>query len=47
MDTTLTWTASTDNVGVTGYFIERCEGVSCTSFAQIAAVAGTDHDVHR
>lgn len=41
MDTTLTWTASTDNVGVTGYFIERCEGVSCTSFAQIAAVAGT------
>jgi chitodextrinase len=38
MDTVLSWTASTDNVGVTGYFIERCEGVSCTSFAQVATV---------
>ena len=41
MDTVLAWTASTDNVGVTGYFIERCEGVSCTSFAQIATVSGS------
>jgi hypothetical protein len=31
----LSWTASTDNVGVTGYRVERCQGVSCTSFAQI------------
>ena len=30
----LTWTASTDNVGVTGYRIERCSGASCTTFAQ-------------
>jgi chitodextrinase len=32
----LAWTASTDNVGVTGYRIERCQGASCTSWAQIA-----------
>ena len=32
----LSWKASTDNVGVTGYRIERCQGVSCTAFAQIA-----------
>ena len=28
----LSWTASTDNVGVTGYRVERCQGASCTSF---------------
>src|SRR5271165_5113364 len=32
----LTWTASTDNVGVTGYRIERCSGAGCSSFAQVA-----------
>src|SRR5262249_61804895 len=31
----LTWTASTDNVAVTGYRIERCSGTGCSSFAQI------------
>src|SRR5258705_6564729 len=31
----LTWTASTDNVAVVGYRVERCSGVSCTTFAQI------------
>jgi chitodextrinase len=31
----LSWTASTDNVGVTGYQIQRCQGASCTTFAQI------------
>jgi chitodextrinase len=36
----LAWTASTDNVGVTGYRIERCQGAGCTNFAQVAA-AGT------
>lgn len=34
---TLAWTASTDNVGVTGYRVERCSGASCTTFAQVAA----------
>ena len=29
----LAWTASTDNVGVTNYLIERCQGAGCTSFA--------------
>src|SRR5262249_14594591 len=33
----LGWTASTDNVAVTGYLIERCDGASCPSFNQIAA----------
>jgi len=32
----LTWTASTDNVAVTGYQVERCAGASCVNFAQIA-----------
>jgi hypothetical protein len=35
----LTWTASTDNVGVTNYLIERCAGAGCSSFAQIATSA--------
>jgi chitodextrinase len=37
----LSWTASTDNVGVTGYRVERCQGGGCTNFAQIATPAGT------
>src|SRR5260370_36557611 len=36
----LTWGASTDNVAVTGYFVERCTGTNCSSFAQVG-VAGT------
>ena len=35
----LAWTASTDNIGVTAYRIERCTGASCTNFAQIATSA--------
>jgi hypothetical protein len=31
----LSWTASTDYVGVTGYQIQRCQGASCTGFAQV------------
>ncbi len=26
----LRWTAATDNVGVTGYLVERCQGAGCT-----------------
>ncbi len=37
----LSWTASTDNVGVTGYRVERCTGTTCTDFAEIASVTGT------
>jgi chitodextrinase len=31
----LAWTAATDNVGVTGYLVERCQGAGCSNFAQI------------
>ncbi|MGB6962850.1 MAG: fibronectin type III domain-containing protein [Candidatus Acidiferrum sp.] len=37
----LSWTASTDNVGVTGYKVERCSGAGCASFAQIATPTAT------
>lgn len=40
----LTWTASTDNIGVSGYLIERCPGAGCANFAQIAnAPSGTSY----
>ena len=32
----LTWTAATDNVGVTGYRVERCAGAGCATFAEVA-----------
>src|SRR3981189_3023891 len=32
----LSWPASTDNVGVTGYMVERCPGAGCSNFTQIA-----------
>ena len=35
----LSWTASTDNVAVTGYRVERCQGAGCTNFAQVGAPA--------
>jgi predicted esterase len=34
----LDWTAATDDTGVTGYLIERCQGPGCSSYAQVAAV---------
>ena len=37
----LNWTASTDNVGVTGYRVERCQGAGCTNFAQVGHADGT------
>src|SRR5207249_4273560 len=37
----LAWTASTDNVGVAGYRVERCQGVNCSNFAEIAQPSGT------
>ena len=37
----LGWGAASDNVGVTGYRVERCQGAGCTNFAQIAAPSGT------
>lgn len=37
----LSWTASTDNVAVTGYVVDRCQGSGCTSFAQVGTPVGT------
>src|SRR3989454_7867667 len=37
----LAWTASTDNVGVTGYLVERCQNAGCTSFTQVGTPSGT------
>jgi DNA-binding protein YbaB len=39
----LSWTGSTDNVGVTAYRVERCQGGGCSSFAQIASIASTTY----
>ena len=33
----VSWTASTDNVAVTGYRVERCQGAGCTGFVQVGA----------
>jgi chitodextrinase len=37
----LSWTASTDDVGVTGYQVERCQGSGCTNFTLVTTVPGT------
>src|SRR5213079_703819 len=39
----LSWTASTDNVGVTAYPVERCQGAGCTSFAPLGTAAVTTY----
>ena len=39
----LSWTASTDNIGVTGYQVQRCQGASCTTFAQIGTSTVTTY----
>ena len=43
----LNWTASTDNVGVTGYRVERCQGAGCTNFAQVGTPTGDHLQRHR
>jgi Concanavalin A-like lectin/glucanases superfamily/Fibronectin type III domain len=37
----LSWAAASDNVGVTGYLVERCQGAGCSNFSQIATPTGT------
>src|SRR5215831_6211170 len=39
----LAWTAASDNVGVSGYRVERCLGASCTNFVQVATPSGTTY----
>ena len=37
----LAWGAATDNVGVTGYQVWRCQGAGCTNFALLTQTSGT------
>ena len=39
----LSWGAASDNVGVTGYHIERCQGAGCTSFTEIGTSTTTSY----
>ncbi len=39
----LSWSTSTDSVGVTGYEVDRCQGVGCTNFAEVATPTGTSY----
>ena len=39
----LAWTAATDNVAVTGYRVERCQGAGCSNFSEIAQPSGTSY----
>ena len=40
----LNWTASTSSIGIANYIVQRCQGIGCTNFAQIATAAGTFND---
>ncbi|MDF0645985.1 MAG: fibronectin type III domain-containing protein [Nitrospira sp.] len=39
----LSWPTSTDNIGVTGYQVERCQGAGCSSFALVASPTTTSY----
>jgi chitodextrinase len=39
----LSWTASTDDTGVTGYRVERCSGSGCTNFSEIGVATDTSY----
>ncbi len=39
----LSWPAATDNVGVTGYQVERCQGAGCSAFAFLATSPTTSY----
>ena len=39
----LSWSAATDNLGVTGYRVERCQGAGCATFVQIATPVLTSY----
>ena len=36
----LSWSASSSSVGIASYLVQRCQGLGCTNFAQIAAISG-------
>src|SRR5262249_23633961 len=37
----LSWGAASDNVGVTGYRIDRCSGAGCTDLSHLVQLTGT------
>ena len=37
----LSWNPATDNVHVSGYRVERCQGTSCSNFTQVSTPNGT------
>jgi chitodextrinase len=39
----LSWTASTDNVAVTGYRLERCQNAGCSNFTLLTTAGGTTY----
>ena len=39
----VSWSPAIDNVGVTGYRLERCQGSNCSSFVEIAKPTGTSY----
>lgn len=39
----LTWSASSDAVGVTGYELQRCSGAGCSSFSNIGTATATSY----
>ena len=43
----LAWTGSTDNVALTSYRVERCQGAGCTNFVQVATPTATTLQRHR
>jgi chitodextrinase len=40
----LSWQASTDNVGVLEYYVERSQGVGSTAFTQVGTATGTNYN---
>ena len=37
----LSWTAATDDNGISSYEVERCQGAACSGFVQVATTAST------
>ena len=37
----LSWSAATDDLGVSGYEVERCQGSGCSGFVQVGTTAST------
>lgn len=40
----LSWTASTSNVGLANYVVQRCQGANCSNFANIGTSSGTSYN---